>query len=355
MNEKELLIDLVNIKSQRGISNIGMINYLKKLFVGHNIKEVIHSKDNVPLYNLIVKIEGSNNLNKPPIIFVMHTDTVIGEWFQKHEESNSRIIGLGSCDMKGGITSACCAVLKKIYDRDLYLIFTSDEESGGYGGKLIKETFKLDKKAIVIVTEPTSKKIFTSQNSCVGYQVDTSGIPKHASLSTFENNLNNNAIYKMFLISNFLMDYEKKSDKLHSQNIGYINGGTSSNIVSETCKMKFEQRFKPGVNIKRKAEETISSLYNLNAKNIKISFFGESFSNENISLLDKIENLVSSFFEIEFATFTAWSEAGTFDYLGDCIIFGPGEIEMAHKNNESIDIKEVEIFTEIYSKLIEKL
>lgn len=358
INEIELLKKLVSIRSEPSKSNKEIIMFISELFKVYPQRMLQQEKNGLELFNLIITIPIKEGIKKnkesfKPIIFCMHSDTVEGEWFGEVLETNRDIIGLGSCDMKAGIASVCSAVLEADTNREIYLVFSSDEETSGKGARLISE--KLDvNNAIIIVPEPTSRKVNNSQNSCLSFEITVEGIRQHASISTDFNN-KNNAIIKMVRICKYLIDYPRTDSDLTSQNIGFINGGITSNMVADKCVMKFEQRFLPGTNVNNKIWDMTLALQKLGASSVKLRFFGEDFSNNNKDIEKKVGEIVSKYFVPKFEKFKAWSEAGIFCDKGECMIFGPGDSNLAHTKNESVEKKEVTIFKDIYSDFIREL
>lgn len=357
MDEILLLKELVSIRSDPSRSNKDMITFLSGLFINYPQEIIEQDKKGLKLYNLIIKIPATikvaTDVRLRPIIFVMHSDTVEGEWFEDVVETDTRIIGLGSCDMKAGIASVCSAVLENSYDRDIFLTFSSDEETSGKGAKIINE--KLDvEDALIIIPEPTSRKINNSQNSCISYEVTTVGQRQHASIDMNFNNTNS-AILKMIKLCTFLADCFKIDSDISSQNIGRIHGGITPNIVADRCVMSFEQRFVPGVDIDKKKEDMVILLNKLGASDVKITFFGKDFNNNNKGLEKSITDMISKYFEPKFENLKAWTEAGIFSDRGECIIFGPGDVNFAHTKGEYVEKDDIKIFKNIYSEFIEKL
>ncbi len=348
-----LLEKLVNIRSSPRVSNKEIALFLEELFKGFEKWKLRQENDGVELFNLIVKIPSDDRKGKP-LMVLMHTDTVEGSWFQKAKVESGKVIGLGSCDMKAGIACIIKAALKKKYPRDLYLCFSSDEESKGKGAELIKERITREEFELILIPEPSSMNAYDSQNSCVAYQVFTRGKSKHGSLNRKENNFGDNAIVKMSRIINYLNKELEEDKDIESQNIGVISGGVKTNIVPENCYMKFEQRFKPGINIDEKIKKTSSDIEEIGGK-LDIRFKGDYFKLNNDSARERIREILEKRGVNCFEKFPAWSEAGIFKELGPCMVLGPGNLEAAHTENEYVDVKDLELFEKIYEEIFEKI
>jgi len=104
--------------------NSKIFAYLSNELSSFDIKIYDHADGRVSFYA---------KRGKPDILFNVHIDTVpagnLDDWkhspfeLQIHENTVS---GLGSCDIKGA--AACLIALSKIDERDLALLFTTDEE-----------------------------------------------------------------------------------------------------------------------------------------------------------------------------------------------------------------------------------
>jgi acetylornithine deacetylase/succinyl-diaminopimelate desuccinylase-like protein len=341
--------ELVSIKSSPDLSNKEIIDYLQRKFSGFETRIIPQKKGGLDLFNLIVKIPSKNRTSRP-IVFLMHSDTVLGSWFNEVIEDSEKIVGLGAVDMKGAIASASAAAIEKEYNRDIYLVFSADEETTAKGVLLLKKELSI-KEAIFIATEPSSHKILSSQNSIVSYVIETSGIQTHSSLATKEFNAKNNAIHKMIRVCNYFISLEN-SKKIAAQNIGVIQGGTASNIVSNKCVVRVSQRFTPKVDYIKESDKVRAKLLKLGATKVDFSFRGGSFSQKNKKLISKFEKITSKHMPVSVTNFPAWSEVGVFSNQGDCFIFGPGKFEDAHTVNESVLKSELLLFKKIYIDLI---
>jgi acetylornithine deacetylase/succinyl-diaminopimelate desuccinylase-like protein len=349
MDPSDLLIDLVNIRTD-GSSNKEMIVYLKGLFKQYQVKRLALVQGDDNLQGMVVKIAGKDS--RRPVVFVMHTDTVVGDWFKEAVDAGDEIVGLGSADMKSGIACVCAAVSQADYDRDVYLVFTCDEEMQARSGYALRRELTM-RDAIVIVPEPSARRICVGQNGCVSYRVTTTGVVSHGSLATEGDN--QNAINKMIAIAGFIDDQAWRKEGIASQNIGYIEGGTRSNIVPEKCIMKFEQRYLPGSNIVKAAAEMSDKLLGLGASNVEISFLKEGLRNEDAALIERFKSIVDSVYPCTTDSYPAWTEAATFKDVGECFIFGPGDLKDAHKPQERVRKDDLKIFTQAYRELLRRL
>lgn len=360
----DILKDLVKINSSCSISNKEIFDYIKLKLSNFEQREYRFKKEDLELYNLVVKVKGKRS--DKPLVFVGHMDTVdIGVgWDADPFEPIIRsdiIQGLGTSDTKSGLAAVISAVLSvEKPSQDVYLMFDADEEASGIGGKELSKNIDL-KNANIIILEPTSSKVIIGQKGCLGFDIITKGTSSHSAFTSYENNLRNNAIYKANKIISRLMKYDRlisknKSDTYGSPsfNIGYITGGKGGNSLAQECIMKIDRRLLPNENLDSVSKEITELILKVDSDAIiKTTFFGAPFSTSKDSrFVDKMLDLSSRYLnKKELGTISFWTEAALFSKFGNCLIFGVGKESQAHCTNESISINDylnsVELFKEL--------
>lgn len=349
----KILKELIKIKSITTESNKEIVDFIENKLPSNLTKRYNFTGMNGnDIHYLITKISGEDSSLKP-LVYSAHTDTIVPANGWKKDpyepyEKGGRLYGLGSADIKSGVSIMIeIANTIKKSTRDIYLIFTADEElHSEVSRKLVPELPFKD--SGIIVFEPTNNKIVIGQKGCIGLQVHTCGTAIHSSLTNFDNNTENNAIYKAISIINELKEYDKKiSDRLSTGfgvgtlNIGAIKGGESGNIVPDHCMFKVDRRLMPQENI----EDVLKEIENIILKSdptakIDIRFEGDSFITAGDADIVSKFSLVSEEIDktIQTGIVPFWTEASIFNKKGTCIVFGPGETNQAHIANESIDI-----------------
>ena len=132
---------------------------------------------------------------EPELLFNFHIDTVpIAEGWNTnpHElvQKNSKVVGLGACDIKGA--SACMLSAVDKTNGDVALLFSSDEEHGSSQAikKFLTTSHGFKK---VIVAEPTMAKAVIAHRGIQTATAYFDGISGHASEARA---LADNAIHK---------------------------------------------------------------------------------------------------------------------------------------------------------------
>lgn len=365
-NVIKTLNDLIAIDSNKKRSNQQIIDYIADRLKNFDIKKICFKKNDLNLFNLIVKIKGKHVDN--PLVFVAHTDTVPSDDWQSNPFEpilkNNKIYGLGACDNKGGIATILESAksLQKLPENDIYLLFTADEEGGGLGIKEIVKEIKFQN-ANIIVNEPSDGNIFIGQKACLTVKVSFFGQAQHSCETSFINNSKNSAIYKAVQAMNLLISREKEKISKYkeeffctsSQNIGVIQGGTTSNIVAQNCYFTVERRLLPDENIGKEFRMIKEIVATVDKKaRIDIMFLGESFLSDSKNIfVKKTKSLFQKYLGSEsLKFFPAWSEAGEIKNWGNAIIIGPGSLKNAHKANEFVLVRDLDNFFQIYTTLM---
>jgi len=369
----DILKKLISIKSVNSQSNEEITNEIKNMLSKFEVRTFEFTKvdsatkKSVKLFNLVVKIKGDSDKN--PLVFSGHTDTVelergwsVDPFFGTNKDG--RVYGLGSCDMKAGLACFISAALslKKNPKRDIYLLFDADEEGSGLGGNKMIEDLKL-KNSQVVIAEPTDRSIIYGQKGCLDFIIEVKGIASHSSGTNLSNNLKNNAIYRMLKIQQEFLKYESEIEKMSdalfgkpSFNMGKISGGSGANVVADYCILNASRRLLPTENlsVELKKIKMLVSQIDSNAK-VTETFVGEPFIVDKKSKFgEKLSSLSKKFIgESKFDVKSGWTEAALFSSYGETFIFGPGTSEMCHKLDESVSIKDLKAFKEIYRSLME--
>jgi len=324
MNVVDLTMDLIKIPSPSGEEKeIGEF-LVKRLEKSFNVKkQVVGNRFN------ILATKGN-----PRLILTTHIDTVPKQIEIK--EDDEWIYGRGACDTKGIIASMISASEEavRLGYSNFGLLFDVSEESDFLG---IKKAVNLVNPELVIVGEPTEFKIVKGQKGLLGLRIKCIG--KSAPGSTPEKGISaiNELINMLFAIKGLELPFDKELGKT-TINIGKINGGTAPNVVADYAEAIMEIRT-------TRLNEEIINLINKNIPkdSIDILYSFEYVLTDNI-LLNKFgfEKIIVPYFtEMYF-----WSKKTK------SFVFGPGQYEFAHTDNEKIKKKDLEKGKKIYLEFI---
>jgi len=226
---------MVRIDSESGEEK-EFILYLKDLFV----KE-LKAKCIIDNYgNLIIKIPSKNTINKEPILFGVHADTVkIGKNIEPilkngiiHSKGNT-ILG---ADDKAGIAELFEAIRTSKQYPPLEIIVSREEEIGTKGSKNIN-TSLLDSKIGFVIDGGVLEDIVIGGPSMMRIIVDIIGKAAHSGMEP-EKGISSikAASYAISMLKEGWIDEET------TVNVAIINGGRVFNAIPERTNVKIECR-----------------------------------------------------------------------------------------------------------------
>ncbi len=272
-------------------------------------------------------------------------------------ERGGRLYGRGTADMKGFLACVLAAV-PDYRERQLavpiHLAFSYDEEIGCLGVRPMIAEFgrRLVKPRMVLVGEPTSMTVVDSHKGPVRWHVDIKGRAAHSSMAP----LGVNAIAVAGKLLRELSDIEHEL-RLRPQDprfdppyatlqVTRIDGGTATNIVPVSCRMDFDVRAIPGVDIAAIDRRIHAFAANVCLPEMRkvapeasidigianqVPPFSAGSSSEVVALALNLAGQNETH-AVSYAT-----EAGLFQVAGSpAVVIGPGDIAQAHTADEWI-------------------
>lgn len=342
-----------------------------------------HHYDNRP--NVVGILKGSGDGRS--LILNGHIDTMpfdhLEEWVTHPLDPklmDGKLYGRGSCDMKGGLSAAICA-LDLLKEQGVKLkgnvIVESvvDEEGGGNGTMAcILKGYKAD---AAIIPEPTELEIMPAHMGWLFYKIEVKGKALHSSMKW----KGVNAIEKMMVIMRALMELERKwcMEKRSAIlppptiNFGTIHGGMAGSVVADKCVLDFGLHYLPsdsdeeglGSKVQKELFKAIEYAVNgdewlsENRPSIELYQLGSGYElsvdNPLVKTLEK-NHLEVNGKEPVTRGCEYGSDARLLTNYGDtpAILYGPGCIQQAHGINEFIDINQYLTSIEVLAKTIKE-
>lgn len=286
------------------------------------------------------------------------------------EERDGSMIGRGTSDAKGPVAAAleAVAVLKAAGfepDATLELALVSDEESGGFQGAGYLVEKGLISPDIAIVGEPTSLRVVRAQRGIAWSRITTRGVAAHGSAP--ERGVN--AIEHMAEIVRHLE--ECLPDISHpvvggpTISVGTIHGGAKLNIIPASCTIEIDRRTIPGetdasvIESFQAAVDRARQTYPDIDAHIEIVDSGVPFEIPESSEL--VQTMIRSVADVtgqepQVIGFRGASDARFLAEKGaDVIVFGPGDITLAHTAHESIELSQLETGAVAYALAFARL
>jgi len=300
----------------------------------------------------------------PTVGYCSHLDVVPagdrGAWGRDPygaEIADGRMFGRGSSDAKGPTAAAleAIAVLRESGfepSGTLELALVADEESGGFKGAAFLVEEKLIQPEVAIVGEPSALRIVRAQRGIAWSRITTKGVAAHGSAP--ERGVN--AIVHMAAIVGALQ--EKLPDITHpvvggpTIGVGTIHGGDKVNMIPALCVAEIDRRTIPGETEEQVLAQFEAAIEKARATHPdvdatpEIVSWGSPFELRADAPL--VETLAVAVAEVtgrdaEQIGFRGTSDARFLAEAGaDVVVFGPGEIELAHTARESIDLDQLE-------------
>ena len=376
----EILDKLISIASISGMPNKEIVGYIKDYLESYGVEVVLSFDEQKKRANVFAafgpKSEGGVLLNG-------HTDVVPVEgqkWSSNPfslTQKGEKLLGRGAVDMKGFIACALAFVphfqSSKLF-KPIYLAFTFDEETGGFGVPYLLERMESDgvSPEIVIVGEPTEMKIVTShkggdemRTEIVGHEVHSCDPTKGVSAINIATKL----INKIEEIGIRLASNPYRNSSFEPPyatfNVGTIHGGTARNSTSGWCNFDWEYRGMPGED----SRAVISEIEEY-SRNILLPQFKKANKKAEINIIteisvppldDKISERAASFVSkvtgkngrevVSFGT-----DAGYFSDVGySTVVCGPGSISRAHAPDEYITRSELNEGLVFLKKIVKEL
>lgn len=363
---KELLSRLVAFDTTSHKSNIAIQRFIEDYLAQHGVACQLILTDDGEKANLFATIGPRDTAG---IALSGHTDVVPvdGQSWDSDPfhmtERDGRLYGRGTADMKGFLACVLAAVpdFKRRHLRTpIHIAFSYDEEIGCVGVRpmIAKLGQSLPRPRMVLVGEPTSMGVVDAHKGPVRWHVTISGRAAHSSMAP----LGVNAIHYASLVIEELkrIEADLKSSTIDDRfdppyatlQVTEISGGTASNIVPVTCRLGFEIRATPGLDVDaiearldRFVKETclpgmhaVAPEANIDIRQSnRVPPFGADRASEVVNLAMKLAGQNDTH-AVSYAT-----EAGLFQNAGaPSVVCGPGNIAQAHTANEWIAESELE-------------
>ena len=366
LSPRQILDHLVKFPTVSRDTNLPLVDWVDDYLDSHGIPAHRFYNDDRTKAALFAHVgpweEGA-------VVLSGHTDVVPVDgqaWdtdpFKAHI-ADGKVFGRGAVDMKGFI-AASLAMVPAYIDSDLkqplHLALTYDEEVGCIGVQtLIKDLAAANiQPAGCFVGEPTRMQVMTGHKGMRVTRCKLRGLEAHSSMAP-------EAVNSIEYAARLIEKIRQLAQGLQTEGpfdpvfkiphttlqTGLIQGGSAPNIVPNDCEFVFDCRTLPQSNsdelinqiqayaeklklemrkIFPQADITFETLANAaplaTPVEAPITYLGTALARNN--LLGRVS----------FATDAGWMhQAGI-----PCVVVGPGDIEVAHKPNEFIEISQIE-------------
>lgn len=306
--------------------------------------------------NVVARLSGEG----PTLLLNGHIDTVgvegmtIPPWTPTIE--NGRLLGRGSCDMKGGVAALMAAAFRLAQDGprpNLLVALTADEEHASVGmADLVSGPEPIAD--LAVVCEPTSLDVMPAHKGFVWLEATFRGRAAHGSRP----DVGVDAIRHAAL---YLAGLDEYADELRrrpphplleygSFHAGTIQGGSAESVYPELCSLLMERRTMPGETGEDVRAEFTAALAavaddhpDMNAElDMTLVRPGTEVPTDHRLVTGLLSAAKAEGVSSGVEGMTAWVDAAFLNEAGvPAVCFGPGSIEQAHTADEWIDVEEI--------------
>lgn len=339
MEEKEILKKLVSYNTIRDKENKELMDFVEEYLKQYNFT-----------VQRVKKCLIAYNDSNPTIGFVGHTDTVDYESWDgspfEMREVDGKLIGLGTCDMKGGVAAILSAISKINLSKNKIALYLTNDEEIGFGG--IKDISNLIVPDNIIVGEPTNNIPVYGTKGVLELELVFYGIKCHS--STPDKGIN--AIYNCVDFINKIKNYYEKTIKKEinlnfeipytTMNIGMIEGGETVNSVPGKCMVTIDFRIANTNQADSILRDIKKIIENYDCDLIIKNNIAPKLNKNNIEFLEKISTKKET---------KCYITEGSF-IDKNFIILGPGP-DTSHQKNECISLTSLKKTVDLYICIIE--
>ncbi len=307
----------------------------------------------------------------PALMFAGHLDIVAVDGMI-HAPFDStprdgRIYGRGATDMKSGIAAMCAAAALAIDSSDrakrqIIIAAVADEEYDSIGMRALLASGVRAEAAIV--TEPTRLAICPAHRGFAWIEIEFTGRAAHG--SRYEIGVDAIRHAGMVLAELDELDRGPLTRIVHpllgraSLHAGTIDGGIGMNTYPDKCRLTLERRTLPGESGDDAMREVRDACDRVRTRRPELDEAIELTLAQNPS--DVAEDspvviMLRSALEAEsmpvaIEGLSAWTDAALLNEAGiPAVCFGPGDITLAHANEEFVSIAEIEDSTRVLRRV----
>jgi len=274
----------------------------------------------------------------PYITLSTHLDTV-PPYLPPHRDA-TKIYGRGACDAKGIAASMLCAAERLRRDgMSVALLFVVGEETTHDGAHAADEWLKrtgFESRALVN-GEPTESKLALGTKGAMRFIIRTVGEAAHSAYPE----LGRSATHALVKLLAELDALELPRDELLGEttiNIGKLSGGVADNVLAPAAEARLMARLVTHGDVVWKLLSEWVGNRALMERTIEVPF-------ARLATLPGYPTSVVAF-ATDIPAMPSW---------GTPYLYGPGSIHVAHRDDEYVEIAELQTAVDVYERIVRQL
>ncbi len=360
LTDRDLLARLVAFDSTSRNSNLPIADFVCDYLAQAGAHLTRNPSPDGTKTNVIARIEGreAGSSGRRGLVLCGHMDVVpAGEPEWRNDpftltDTHDAYVGRGACDMKGFVALAMNMAVNVAAQPPRYplvLVLTYDEEVGSRGAERLVRTWTHPSElpTSTIVGEPTSLRLVRTHKGLVSLRLAFRGKSAHSGYPRLGVSAVEPAARVISALSELRVALEAKQNEngvffpdapFAALNVARVRGGEAENIIPDRCDVDLTLRLLPGMNAAdliaqvREAMESVEQrgdcTLELRYENPPMMLAENSATNRRLCDLLLQHETVGACYA---------TDAGFLQQMGlECVLWGPGNIEVAHKPNESI-------------------
>lgn len=347
-----------------------IFNRLSSLNVPVIKKEVLPGR-----FNVMAKIDGA--IDDPALIYICHMDTVtIGEGWTTDpfgaEVRKGRIYGRGACDMKSGLAcalSAFAAMAGEVKSgrkpkHSFAFIGTVDEEDFMRGVEDAITEGWVTNKSLVLDTEPTNGQIQVAHKGRTWFEITVTGVTAHASTPWKGADAIAAMAEIISIIRRRIGECPSHEDLgISTVTFGQIEGGYRPYVVPDRCRVWIDMRLVPPTDTEAAVKIVTGAIHEAS---VLIPGITASYTltgdrpyiekDDSSSLLKALKAAAEETTgePVKVTFFPGYTDTAVIAgklHNPNCMSYGPGDLERAHKPDEFVPCEDILRCEEVLTRL----
>jgi len=355
--DAELLRRLVGFDSTSRNSNLPIADFIGDYLERPGVAVERNPSPDGGKTNLVVRVGPEvDPATRGGLTLSGHLDVVPAEepeWVSDPfalRETDEGYYGRGAADMKGFVALAVNLAARAEparLRRPLALVLTYDEEVGTVGARHFAATWERPLPRATVIGEPTSLRAVRMHKGHASFELTFDGVSAHSGYPHLGRSAVEPAARAICALAELRQALENEvcPHREHfpevpyvALSVGQVEGGTAVNVIPDSCVVRFGLRMMPGMEqapLVERVRRAVAAAagedpFRLELESESLPLLLDETSEVYGAICDLVgqrESLSASY-----ATDGGWlQQAGL-----ECVIFGPGTIEVAHKPNEWI-------------------